>query len=166
MQLARKVQLNSAYGAIGNQFFRFFDLDQATAITTAGQLSIRWAEERINKYLNKTLNTEKVDYVIASDTDSLYIVLDKLVDKTFAKKKTPPERSTIVSFLDRAAREVIEPVIDKIYEDLAKSVGAFDQKMVMAREVIADKGIWTAKKRYILNVHDLRVCGTKNPNSR
>ena len=153
MQLARKVQLNSAYGAIGNQFFRFFDLDQATAITTAGQLSIRWAEERINKYLNKTLKTGNVDYVIASDTDSLYIVLDKLVNKTFAKKVTP-DKSAVVSFLDRAAREVIEPVIDKIYSDLAESVGAFEQKMVMAREVIADKGIWTAKKRYILNVHD------------
>ena len=114
MQLARKVQLNSAYGAIGNQFFRFFDLDQATAITTAGQLSIRWAEERINKYLNKTLKTGNVDYVIASDTDSLYIVLDKLVNKTFAKKVTP-DKSAVVSFLDRAAREVIEPVIDKIY---------------------------------------------------
>ena len=153
MQLARKVQLNSAYGAIGNQFFRFFDLDQATAITTAGQLSIRWAEERINKYLNKTLKTGNVDYVIASDTDSLYIVLDKLVNKTFAKKGNP-DKSAVVSFLDRAAREVIEPVIDKIYSDLAESVGAFEQKMVMAREVIADKGIWTAKKRYILNVHD------------
>jgi len=154
MQLARKVQLNSAYGAIGNQFFRFFDLDQATAITTAGQLSIRWAEERLNKYLNKTLKTKDVDYVIASDTDSLYIVLDELVAKTFAKKETPPDKGTVVSFLDRAAREVIEPVIDKIYSDLAESVGAFDQKMFMKREVIADKGIWTAKKRYILNVHD------------
>lgn len=153
MQLARKVQLNSAYGAIGNQFFRFFDLDQATAITTAGQLSIRWAEERLNKYLNKTLKTENVDYVIASDTDSLYIVLDELVKKTFAKKGNP-DKSTVVSFLDRAAREVIEPVIDQIYSDLAENVGAFDQKMLMKREVIADKGIWTAKKRYILNVHD------------
>jgi len=154
MQLARKVQLNSAYGAIGNQYFRFFDLDQATAITTGGQLSIRWAEERINNYLNKTLGTKDKDYVIASDTDSLYIVLDELVKKTFAKKANPPQQNEIVSFLDRAAREVLEPVIDSIYQDLAKSVGAFAQKMSMKREVIADKGIWTAKKRYILNVHD------------
>ena len=153
MQLARKVQLNSAYGAIGNQYFRFFNLDQATAITTGGQLSIRWAENRLNEWLNKTLGTGRKDYVIASDTDSLYIVLDDLVDKTFGKKDGVTTEK-IVSFLDRAAREIIEPIIDSIYKDLAESVGAFDQKMSMKREVIADKGIWTAKKRYILNVHD------------
>jgi DNA polymerase elongation subunit (family B) len=159
MQLAKKVQLNSAYGAIGNPHFRFFDINQATAITLGGQLSIRWAENEMNKYLNGLLKTEDYDYVIASDTDSLYICFDKLVRQVFGIRGdqhhyTEDEKQKIVSFLDKVASQKIEPVIDRIYSDLAVRMGAFQQKMNMKREVIADRGIWTAKKRYILNVHD------------
>ena len=159
MQLAKKVQLNSAYGAIGNPHFRFFDIEQATAITLGGQLSIRWAENEINKYLNKLLKTEDEDYVIASDTDSLYISFDKLVHMVFAKEGKPIDYSVdakikIVNFLDKVGSTKIEPVLDSIYQDLAVRMGSFQQKMNMTREVIADRGIWTAKKRYILNVHD------------
>ena len=80
MQLAKKVQLNSAYGALGNQYFRFYDIRQALAITKSGQLSIKWIEARINEYLNKLLNTDSEDYVIASDSDSLYLTFDKLIE--------------------------------------------------------------------------------------
>lgn len=159
MQLAKKVQLNSAYGAIGNPHFRFFDINQATAITLGGQLSIRWAENEMNKYLNGVLKTKDYDYVIASDTDSLYICFDQLVRQVFKIRGdqhsyTEDEKQKIVNFLDKVAREKIEPVIDRIYSDLAVRMEAFAQKMNMKREVIADRGIWTAKKRYILNVHD------------
>jgi len=151
VQLARKVQLNSAYGAIGNPHFRFFNLDQATAITLGGQLSIRWAENHLNEYLNKLLKTNE-DYIIASDTDSLYITLEPLVNKIYKDKNVSKEK--IVDFIDNAARKQFEPVIDSIYAKLADRMQAFQQKMNMKREVIADKGIWTAKKRYILNVQD------------
>ena len=151
MQLARKVQLNSAYGAIGNPYFRFFNLDQATAITTGGQLAIRWIERSLNKYMNKLLETKNEDYIIASDTDSVYITFDTLVNKVFADGI---QDGKVISFLDKVAKEKLEPYIDKSYTSLAKLVNAFDQKMSMKREVIADKGIWTAKKRYILNVYD------------
>lgn len=159
MQLAKKVQLNSAYGAIGNPHFRFFDIDQATAITLGGQLSIRWAENEMNKYLNGLLRTKDFDYVIASDTDSLYICFDKLVRQVFEIRGnqyhySEDEKQKIVNFLDKVASQKIEPVIDRIYQDLADRMEAFQQKMNMKREVIADRGIWTAKKRYILNVHD------------
>jgi DNA polymerase elongation subunit (family B) len=159
MQLAKKVQLNSAYGAIGNPHFRFFDINQATAITLGGQLSIRWAENEMNKYLNGLLKTEDYDYVIASDTDSLYICFDRLVRQVFGVRGdqyhyTEDEKQKIVNFLDKVASQKMEPVIDSIYSDLAVRMGAFQQKMNMKREVIADRGIWTAKKRYILNVHD------------
>jgi len=159
MQLAKKVQLNSAYGAIGNPHFRFFDIEQATAITLGGQLSIRWAENEINKYLNKLLKTEDEDYVIASDTDSLYISFDKLVHMVFTERNkildpSADSKQKVVNFLDKVGSEKIEPVLDRIYQDLAVRMGAFQQKMNMTREVIADRGIWTAKKRYILNVHD------------
>jgi len=152
IQMARKIQLNSAYGAIGNQYFRYYNLANAEAITLSGQVSIRWIENKVNEYLNKLLKTEGKDYVIASDTDSIYICLDLLVRSVFDARDVPAER--IVSFLDAACKERIEPFIDKSYQELADYVGAYEQKMFMKRENIANKGIWTAKKRYILNVWD------------
>tara|TARA_R110000824_G_scaffold292565_4_gene480962 strand:+ start:1408 stop:3969 length:2562 start_codon:yes stop_codon:yes gene_type:complete len=151
VQLARKVQLNSAYGALGNQYFRFYDIRLAEAVTKSGQLSIRWIETRMNEYLNQLLETKNVDYIIASDTDSIYITLASLVDRVF-----PDGSSTekIVNFLDKVSSEKFEPYINKCYQELADYMNAYEQKMLMAREVIADKGLWTAKKRYILNVHD------------
>ena len=83
IQMARKIQLNSAYGAIGNQYFRYYNLANAEAITLSGQVSIRWIEQRMNEYLNKILKTEEVDYVIASDTDSIYLHLGPLVQTVF-----------------------------------------------------------------------------------
>ena len=151
IQMAKKISLNSAYGAIGNNWFRYFDLLVATAITTSGQLSIRWIEKRLNAYLNKILETDEEDYVIASDTDSVYITFDSFVSKIFDEGT---EATKIVSFLDKVAKDKLEPFINKSYTELANVVGAYEQKMIMSREVIADKGIWTAKKRYILNVHD------------
>ena len=151
IQMAKKISLNSAYGALGNVWFRYYDLLVAEAITTSGQLSIRWIERALNEYLNKLLETTGEDYVIASDTDSVYITFDRLVNRVF---KEGTEIAKIVSFMDKIAKEKIEPFIDKSYQDLAEYVNAYDQKMQMAREAIADKGIWTAKKRYILNVWD------------
>ena len=160
IQMAKKISLNSAYGAIGNNWFRYFDLLVATAITTSGQLSIRWIEKSLNIYLNKLLETKDFDYVIASDTDSVYITFDKLVDKLFPKG-TPTEK--IINFLDKIASEKLEPFIDKSYQHLAEEMNAYEQKMQMAREAIADKGIWTAKKRYILNVWDMEGVRFKEP---
>jgi DNA polymerase elongation subunit (family B) len=145
IQMAKKISLNSAYGAIGNRYFRFFDLRLAEAITISGQLSIRWIEKKVNQYMNKLLGTD-TDYVIAIDTDSIYVRMDELVKKF--NPKSP------VDFLNSVCEEKFERFICKSYEELANYMGAYDNKMVMAREVIADKGIWTAKKRYILNVHD------------
>ena len=151
IQMAKKISLNSAYGALGNVWFRYYDLLVAEAITTAGQLSIRWIERDINKYLNDLLKTSGFDYVIASDTDSVYVRFDRLVSKLFAEGE---ETQKIVRFLDNIAREKIEPLIKESYQRLHEYVNSYEQKMEMSREVIADKGIWTAKKRYILNVWD------------
>jgi DNA polymerase elongation subunit (family B) len=160
IQMAKKISLNSAYGAIGNNWFRYFDLLVATAITTSGQLSIRWIEKSLNIYLNKILETKNVDYVIASDTDSVYITFDKLVSKVF---KEGTDTNTIVNFLDKIAKEKLEFFIDESYQVLAKVTNAYEQKMVMGREAIADKGVWTAKKRYILNVYDMEGVRFKEP---
>ena len=143
-----KIALNSAYGAMGNQWFRYYDERNAEAVSVAGQLSVQWAENAVNNYLNTTLGTVNKDYIVAMDTDSLYVCLGDLVSKigiTDDKK--------IVDFLDKACGR-IEGVIEESYKELAEYVNAYQQKMVMKREVIADTGIWTAKKHYILNVHD------------
>ena len=150
IQMARKIQLNSAYGAIGNQYFRYYKLANAEAITLSGQVSIRWIENRMNEYLNKLLQTEEVDYVIASDTDSIYLNLGPLVDKFFSAKSG--NKTAIVGILDKICQEKLEPFIERSYQKLADYVQAYDQKMQMKRENIAERGIWTAKKRYILNV--------------
>jgi len=160
IQMAKKISLNSAYGAIGNTWFRYFNIRNAEAITTSGQLSIRWIEKKLNKYLNNLLKTKGEDYVIASDTDSVYITFDYFISKVFAEGT---ETSKIISFLDKVARNKLEPFIDRSYGELAKMVGAYEQKMKMTREVIADKGIWVAKKRYILNVYDSEGVQYKKP---
>ena len=160
IQLAKKISLNSAYGAIGNNWFRYYDLLVAEAITTSGQLSIRWIERNLNDYLNDLLETDNEDYVIASDTDSVYITFDRLVSKVF---KESTDTGKIVNFMDKIARDKIEPFIDKSYQDLASYVNAYEQKMQMSREAIADKGIWTAKKRYILNVWDMEGVKYQEP---
>ena len=152
IQMAKKISLNSAYGAIGNQYFRYYKLANAEAITLSGQVSIRWIEQKMNEYLNKLLQTEETDYVIASDTDSIYLNLGPLVDKFLANKSS--DKAKVVELLDMVCRDKLEPYIDKCYGNLATYVSAYDQKMQMKRENIADRGIWTAKKRYILNVWD------------
>jgi DNA polymerase elongation subunit (family B) len=150
LQLAKKVSLNSAYGALGSQYFRFYDLRMALGVTTAGQLSIRWIEAKINAWMNKILESDK-DYVIASDTDSIYLRMGDLVDK-FVKDKS--DKQKVISVMDKICKDKLEPYIETSYGELAEYVHAYDQKMQMKREGLSDKGIWTAKKRYILNVYN------------
>ena len=151
-QMARKIALNSCYGAIGNQYFRFFKLANAEAITLSGQTSIRWIENKVNGYLNNLLQTKEKDYVIASDTDSIYINFGPIVSQFLSSKSG--DKATVVTLLNKVCEEKLEPFIEKSYQELATYVNAYSQKMQMKRENIADRGIWTAKKRYILNVWD------------
>ena len=152
IQMAKKIALNSAYGAIGNQYFRYYKLANAEAITLSGQVSIRWIENKMNAKVNKILKTEGVDYVIASDTDSIYLNLGPLVDRVYEGREKTNEG--IVTFLNKVCENEFEPFIEGSYQALADYVSAYDQKMQMKRENIAERGIWTAKKRYILNVWD------------
>ena len=150
LQMAMKIALNSAYGAMGNQYFRYFDLRMAEGITTSGQLSIRWMANKLNAFMNKTLKTEGKDFVIAIDTDSIYLTLEQLVESA-CEGKTDDQK---IKFMDKICEDVFQPFIDKGYQELAEYMNAYSQKMQMKREVLADKGIWTAKKRYVLNVHN------------
>jgi hypothetical protein len=131
----------------------------ALAVTLAGQLSIRWIEGELNRYLNKLLKTEN-DYVIAADTDSIYLNLGPLVSKVYSGEK---EVNQVISFMDKVCEDKIQPFIDASYQNLASYVHAYDQKMQMKREALADKGIWTAKKRYILNIYNNEGVQYKEP---
>jgi len=160
IQMSKKILLNSAYGALANQYFLYYSPEQAESITMSGQLSIRWIEKHINKYINNLLQTEDIDYVIAIDTDSIYVTFDKLVDSVYSKGAATTK---IVTFLDTICKNKIEPYINLCYKNLHSYVNSYEQKMFMEREVIADKGIWTAKKRYILNVYDNEGVSYKEP---
>jgi hypothetical protein len=139
---------------MGSQYFRFYDLRIALAVTQTGQLSIRWIENKLNQYMNDVLKTNS-DYVIASDTDSIYLNLGPLVKKVYgADGKVTLSGAKAIEFMDRVCEQKIQPYIDKSYQELADYVHAYEQKMQMKREGLSDKGIWTAKKRYILNVYN------------
>ncbi|MDP7366973.1 MAG: DNA polymerase domain-containing protein [Candidatus Pacebacteria bacterium] len=163
IQMSKKILLNSAYGALANQHFRYYSLEMAEGITTAGQLAIRWIDKSINTYINQLLNTENVDYVVASDTDSIYVTFDRLVHQVFTDTDDATKTTKIITFLDKISKDKIEPFINRSYEALHSYVNSYAQKMQMGREVIADKGIWTAKKRYILNVYDSEGVKYKEP---
>lgn len=149
----KRCVFNSAYGSLGTPYFRFFDVRQAIAITTAGQLSIRWIENALNRYLNKLLKTQNKDFVIASDTDSVYLCLDELVKQSF-KTTHNLDTKKVIRFLDKVCELKLQPFIDKMYTELAEYTNAFDQRMYMKREALADVGLWTAKKRYTLRVYN------------
>lgn len=148
-QLALKILMNSLYGATSNQYFRYYDPRIAESITLSAQLTIKWAEKTINNYLNETLQTKDVDYIIAIDTDSLYINFGPFVEKTLPKNSS---RDEILAYLDQLCKQTVEPILEQAYSDLKEKMNCAKQKMVMKREVIANKGIWTGKKHYIVNV--------------
>jgi DNA polymerase elongation subunit (family B) len=152
IQMAKKISLNSCYGSLGTPYFRYYKLENAEAITLSGQVAIRWIENKLNKYMNKILKTGDIDFVIASDTDSVILNMDPLVKTIFSGKDQDTHK--IINFLDKVCKLELEKYIEKSYQELADYTNACEQKMHMKRENIADRGIWTAKKRYILNVWD------------
>jgi len=153
-QMAIKILLNSLYGALGNRYFHYFDMRLAEGVTLSGQLAIQWAEKALNASMNELLDTQD-DYVIAIDTDSLYVNFGPLV-----KKLNPKDP---VKWLDKICNEHFEPVLQKAYTTLFNNMNAHKNRMTMAREGISDRGIWTAKKRYILNVHNNEGVQYKEP---
>ena len=150
-QMCRKIQLNSAYGSIGSEFFRYYNTNMAEAITLSGQLTIQWIANKLNEYMNEILKTDNYDYVIASDTDSIYLKFDDLIQKIMPDES---DNTKIVNYLDKIVKKAFDPFIQKQFDILSAMMNAYENRMIMMREVIANKGLWTAKKRYILNVFD------------
>jgi len=144
LQMAKKIQLNSFYGALSNMYFRWFNFDNAESITSSGQLTIKFIINKMNQFMNKICKTENVDYVIASDTDSIYVTFERLIPEGSDELKA-------VKLIDQFCEKKIQPYLDICYDELAGMMNAYQQKMQMKRETIANKGIWRGKKMYILN---------------
>lgn len=160
MQMAMKLFLNSGYGALANQFFRWFDPNLAESVTSSGQITTMWIERQINEFMNNLMKTTDFDYVIAADTDSIYINFEPLV-KAVGLEDADPEK--VIDFLDTACKKKFEPFIEKSFQELQRIVNAPFQKMTMKREIIANKGVFSAKKMYILNVWDSEGVRYKEP---
>ena len=161
-QLCRKIQLNSAYGSIGTPYCRYYDTKLAEAITLTGQVIIQFIADEINVFLNTAIGSTDIDYVIASDTDSVMLNMEAIVNK-FGKNKTKTE---IIDYINEVCVKIMTPFIRKQFEKMAKLTNANSNKIIMEREVIADIGIWTAKKRYMLNVWDVDGVRYKEPKQK
>ena len=150
LQMAMKILLNSAYGAFGNNAFRYFNVKIAEGITMSGQLSIRWIANRLNDFMNKSLKTDNIDRIVLIDTDSVVLSLEDLVEKV-CPDKTIEEK---IKYMDKVAEKVIQPFIDQSYQELANYMNAYEQKMVMKRENLVDAMISIAKKHYFMSVYN------------
>ena len=106
--MAVKILLNSLYGALANKHFKYFDNALAESVTLTGQTVIRWAEQAINSEMNKLLKTDK-DYVIAIDTDSVYISIAALVEKF--------NPSDPVKFIDKICEDHFKKILKKSYDE-------------------------------------------------
>lgn len=160
-QLNRKILINSLYGALGNIYFRYFDLRNATAITIFGQVGIQWIARKINEYLNKVCGTINEDFIAAGDTDSVYVCVDKVIEKVGLERFK--KQDDLVEFMNQFGKKKMEPMIDTAYRELCEYMNNKEHLMHMDREAIScpplgSKGIggfWKAKKRYALNVYDM-----------
>lgn len=161
-QLALKILMNSLYGALGNQYFRYYDIRLAEAVTITGKFVILYLEKHINRYLNNLLGTKGIQYSIAGDTDSLVFSFDRIVQKIVPEEKQN-DIEFVTRFIDKFAKTKVEPFIDTCCEEIAQYLNAPENTLKMKREVIANTGIWIAKKKYVLNVIDNEGVFHKEP---
>lgn len=158
-QQAIKILTNGLYGALGNKYFRWFDVYLAESVTTTGQLYEKWVIVHLNAYLNKLLQSNDIDYIIAGDTDSIYVNLDPIVQKICPEKTTAEK----ITFMDNLCQQKISPKIEEWCKQLADQMNSYNFTIVMKREALADKAIWRAAKNYIINVWDNEGVRYKEP---
>ena len=148
-QMAAKILMNSLYGASGNVYFRFYDIRIAEGITMTGQYIIRYVAKKLNEYLNKESGTKDVDFSFYSDTDSTYLSLGNYVKKHFEGSK-----KELAEKIDQFCETHLAKIIDNACKDVFEYLNVYQKRIVFKREIIADSGVWLAKKRYALNVYN------------
>ena len=149
-QSVKKILANSLYGCLGNPAFVYSSPELATAVTVTGQVIIRKAEMAMNSYIQHLTKDDK-DYVIAVDTDSVYLNLDAVVQKISEKTTI----KNVTQFINDICEQKIQPEFKKEMELLSATLGCPENKIFFKREAIASAGMFIAKKRYALLVQDL-----------
>jgi len=158
-QSVKKILANSLYGCLGNPAFIYSSPELATAVTVTGQVIIRTAENAMNGYIRHLTKNSDKDYVIAVDTDSVYLNLDEIVTQIQHKTKI----SDITDFVDKICEQKIQPELKKEMDLLAKTLNCSENKIFFKREAIASAGMFIAKKRYALLVQDLEGVRFEDP---
>lgn len=148
MQINLKVQINALYGSFGAETFRFYNVDTAEAITLSGQLSVKWAQKRLNVWLNSLCDTVDADYVVLVDTDSLYLNLGPFVEKYC--KGMPDDK--IYQILERFSKEKVQVMLQQYFDELKTYMNAYEQRLIMKLEKICSGLVSVAKKRYFCDV--------------
>jgi DNA polymerase elongation subunit (family B) len=159
MQLALKYALNSGYGALSNQYFLYGDVRLSESVTLTCQVGIQWVARDINAWLDRITGVEK-DRIVAIDTDSNYICFDDLVKKFIEDES---DKGKVVDFLDEVCKKKLSKVIADSLASFEAYMGAYKSRIGMKRETIADKAIWTAKKKYVMNAWDVEGVRFKEP---
>jgi DNA polymerase elongation subunit (family B) len=159
-QQALKIAINSAYGAIANEYFRYYSQENAEAITLTGQFIIKFIAKKIDDYLNHMLKTKNIEYCCYSDTDSVYVVLDNVVQHI---AKPTDTKNQIATKIDLFCKNILEVKIKTWFDEMGEYINCYEQKISMKREVICDRAVWRAKKNYILNVLDEEGIRFKTP---
>lgn len=162
LQKAAKIAINSAYGALGNAYFRYYDLRNAEAVTLTGQVIIKWSANHFNGMLNSLVGGPEKDRVVAIDTDSCYVCFEDFVEKFYAGKSI----DQTVTMLDKFANDKIQPLLNKWYADLASYMNHYESVMYMKREAISSTGFFVAKKRYALWVWDMEGYRYSEPETK
>lgn len=146
-QLVQKILLNSLYGVLGLPAFRFYDVDNATAVTTTGQTVIKSTADMTNIKYNKELGTPDADSNIYIDTDSVFFSAAPLLDKRKPGWKDN-DQETIAGFVNDIAGEV-QDYLNNFYDILGKKIFNIDKhRFEIKKEFVSKAGIWIAKKRY------------------
>jgi DNA polymerase elongation subunit (family B) len=146
-QLVQKILLNSLYGVLGLPAFRFYDVDNATAVTTTGQTVIKSTADMANIKYNKELNTPNADSNIYIDTDSVFFSAVPLLDHRYTNWKDN-DQNIIAGYVNDIAGEM-QDYLNDFYDILAKKIFNIDKhRFEIKKEYVSKSGIWIAKKRY------------------
>ena len=147
-QLVQKILLNSMYGVLGLPAFRFYDIDNAEAVTITGQTVIKKTAEMANIKYWKELGT-KEDYNVYIDTDSIYMMAEPIIKhrypnyKEFDEKRMATEVNTVA--------EETQTFLNSFYDILAEKfffIPKDKHRFEIKKEYISKAGFWVAKKRY------------------
>jgi DNA polymerase elongation subunit (family B) len=146
-QKVQKVLLNSIYGVLGLPIFRFYDKDNASAVTITGQDIIKSTGKAINECFKRSLNEKEGDWVIYTDTDSCFASALPIIKKNMPDIDLNDEKAMTEAILKVTGD--VQSFVNKFYDVMAKRYFNIEKHRFDAKqEVIAKTSFWLAKKRY------------------